>query len=609
VEPWLDWPYQPGPGIIKPDIAMPAVFVNSTVIPSGYSGNSWSGTSMACPHAAGVAALMLERNPTLSPAGVDSLMEMWAIDLGSPGKDNDFGSGRPDALIVVAATPLSEAPDITWVQFYPDPTGDGVLDPGEVSEVAFQLMNGSPLVAASAVTGSLAVQPNAYVSVSDGAGTFTSLPANGGLGDNLDSVFSLDIDAAAPQGYEFSMLLTVTADLYFQKTFDIAGKVGLPDFRTHEIGDVYLTVTDQGIIGYMDQGGGEGAGMGPVGFASDLFVGSFWAGTGPGYVCNRDYNGLGSENYEWVVSDPVPNGRVRDLGATGSDQTFRSIFTDVGHASPLPLTVEQLSMAFATAPHNTFVILEYRLTNNSAAAVTDLYTGVYCDFDIGEDSTDNMGGTDAARNMTYLYQPLGHYYGIVLLGGRTAHNLTVVNNIYYVFPSNAITDANKFGLLSGALTHPVGKTADDWSGLVSSVMNLDANGGQGVVAYALVFGNSLTQLRANADEAIAVYNPVAALGEDTPLKLFRLGQNHPNPFNPVTNIKFTLAGEGPVELAVYDLSGRKISTLVRETRGPGDHEVTWNGTDQAGSPVPSGMYFYRLNAGVESKTRKMMLVK
>ncbi len=609
VDPWNDWPYLPGPGLIKPDVAMPGVGVNSTVIPSGYSGDTWNGTSMACPHAAGVAALMLEKNPSLSPAGVDSLMELWAIDLGTVGKDNDFGSGRLDALTVVAATPTTQAPDISWTRVYPDPYGDEILDPGQVSEMAFQLMNASPVVAAEGVNGMLAVEANPYVTVVDAAGTFPDIPAGGGLGDNLAGTFSLEVDPGAPQGYEFTMLLTVTAGLNFQMTYDIEWSVGLPDFRTHEIGDVYLTITDQGIIGYMDQGGEEGVGMGPAGEGSDLFVGSFWAGTSAAYICNRDYNGLDSETYEWVVSDPDPNGRVRDLGPTGSDETFSAIFTDGGHASPLPLMVEQTSMSFSTAPDNTFVILEYRLTNNSATDIPALYTGIYCDFDIGVDSFQNMGGTDPTRNLTYLYEPLGHYYGIVLLGAATPQNLTVVNNPLYVFPTSAVTDADKFNLLTGTFSHPAGNVNDDWSMLTSSMMSLDADGGQGVVTYALVFGNSFPELCANVDAAIAIYNPVATITEDTPVKLFRLGQNHPNPFNPTTNINFTVEQEGPVELAVYDLSGRKIRTLVRDTRGPGDHVVTWDGTDQTGSSVPSGMYFYKLKSGGDFSTRKMMLVK
>ncbi len=83
VHPWGDWPYNPGNGLIKPDLVAPAVGICSTVPPNAYSGDTWVGTSMACPQAAGVAALMLEKNPSLSPAAIDSLLETTAHDLGS----------------------------------------------------------------------------------------------------------------------------------------------------------------------------------------------------------------------------------------------------------------------------------------------------------------------------------------------------------------------------------------------------------------------------------------------------------------------------------------------------------------------------------------------
>jgi serine protease AprX len=609
VEPWNDWPYLPGPGIVKPDVAVPGVSVNSTIIPSGYSGDTWNGTSMACPHAAGVAALMMEKNPSLSPAGVDSIMEYWAVDLGAPGKDNDFGAGRLDALTIVAATPTTQAPDLFWTEFYADPFGDGVLDPGQTSEVAFQLKNANPVMDATGVNGNLMVVSNPYVSVSDGSGTFTNIPAGGGVGDNLAYTFSLDVDPSSPQGYEFEMRLTVTSGLYFQKTFDIYGAVGLPDFRTHEVGDIYLTVTDQGIIGYMSQGGGGGEGMGPDGGKSDLFVSSFWAGTSPSYICNRDYNGLGAETYEWVVSDPEPNGRVRDMGPSGSDETFHAIFTDGGHATPTPLVVEQTTLAFTVAPHSNYVIIEYRVTNQSATAIPALYTGVYGDFDIGEDSTQNMGGTDPGRKMTYLYEPLGNHYGIVLLGNRASQNLTMVNNPLYVYADFMVSDQNKFDLLTGTLNHPIGKFNDDWSMLNSAVLSLEADGGQDMVAYALVYGSNLAELQTNADAAIAAYNPVAPVTGETPIKIFHLGQNHPNPFNPLTNISFTVDKTENIDLTVYDVSGRRIRTLVRGSVEAGDHSATWDGTDHAGARVPSGTYFYKLRSGSTTETRKMMLVK
>ncbi len=99
--PYNDHPYPPG--LVKPEISAPGTDVNSTTYGGGYSGDSWSGTSMATPHVAGVVALMLEANPALSPDDVQQLYESVAIDLGSPGKDNDFGWGQTDAVACVDA--------------------------------------------------------------------------------------------------------------------------------------------------------------------------------------------------------------------------------------------------------------------------------------------------------------------------------------------------------------------------------------------------------------------------------------------------------------------------------------------------------------------------
>jgi len=81
-------------------------------------------------------------------------------------------------------------------------------------------------------------------------------------------------------------------------------------------------------------------------------------------------------------------------------------------------------------------------------------------------------------------------------------------------------------------------------------------------------------------------------------------QNHPNPFNPVTTIKFSLPEPGRVELVVFDLQGRRVATLADGELGAGDHQITWDASDQA-----SGVYFYRLIAGDVQETRRMILLK
>jgi hypothetical protein len=95
--------------------------------------------------------------------------------------------------------------------------------------------------------------------------------------------------------------------------------------------------------------------------------------------------------------------------------------------------------------------------------------------------------------------------------------------------------------------------------------------------------------------------------KDVPL-VSRVG-NYPNPFNPQTTISYELGASAPVELAVYDIRGRKVRSLVRGEVQAGYQSVTWNGTDDSGRTVASGVYFYRLRVGDKIVTRRMVLVR
>ena len=83
----------------------------------------------------------------------------------------------------------------------------------------------------------------------------------------------------------------------------------------------------------------------------------------------------------------------------------------------------------------------------------------------------------------------------------------------------------------------------------------------------------------------------------------------PNPFNPQTTIEFELAQDGPCELALYDLQGRLVRTLIAEHRQAGPNAAIWNGLDDRGRRAASGVYLARLRAGVETDLLKVTLVK
>lgn len=87
-------------------------------------------------------------------------------------------------------------------------------------------------------------------------------------------------------------------------------------------------------------------------------------------------------------------------------------------------------------------------------------------------------------------------------------------------------------------------------------------------------------------------------------KKSHLYQNNPNPFNPVTKVKFDLQQNGWVTLEVYDINGRKISTLVNENKTAGSYNVILNGSE-----LPSGVYFYKLEAANFKQTRRMVIIK
>lgn len=92
---------------------------------------------------------------------------------------------------------------------------------------------------------------------------------------------------------------------------------------------------------------------------------------------------------------------------------------------------------------------------------------------------------------------------------------------------------------------------------------------------------------------------------------FRLAQNHPNPFNPKTVIRYTLAGDRLIStrLEIFNSLGQRVRTLVEATQSAGVYAVEWDGRDDQGQKVSSGVYLYRLMAGDFTKTRTMLLVE
>lgn len=130
------------------------------------------------------------------------------------------------------------------------------------------------------------------------------------------------------------------------------------------------------------------------------------------------------------------------------------------------------------------------------------------------------------------------------------------------------------------------------------------------VALLLSGGTAEARVSLGVSGLLAIDTVTAVNDEaNAPPPATTLAAIYPNPFNPRAVIGFDLAETGPLELAIYDLSGRLVRVIDSGTRSAGRYQAHWNGQDDAGQAVPSGIYFCRLKSELGSQTRKLTLAR
>ena len=128
-------------------------------------------------------------------------------------------------------------------------------------------------------------------------------------------------------------------------------------------------------------------------------------------------------------------------------------------------------------------------------------------------------------------------------------------------------------------------------------------------------GASREEIRATVSEMLKGYgillpeNTENSTSKDTPAKSQIKTGNYPNPFNPQTEIAYSLPEDCYVKLTIYNIQGQKVKQLLDEYQSAGTKEVVWDGCDENGEKVASGIYFYRIEAGPNSATKRMVLLK
>jgi hypothetical protein len=591
------------------DIAAPGENVRST-FHNGVTG-IFSGTSQATPLVAGVIALVKTLHPDWLGIQAVEQVRITAdnIDNVNPAFAGKLGRGRVNAFkaVTVSDLPSIRIKDVRFI----DANANGVIQPGESVQLRINLIN--YLAPASNINVTL-IENDPFVALTNSNATLPSLGTLESTATPLS--FAFNVTSAAPSGRRLDFTLKFSTGGF--EDIDRFDLIVQPTFGNMDVNNVDVSLTGIGRIGFATTETNppiDGIGFSFNNGPNVLFEGALMAGTGPTRISNAA-RGIGQDVTRVFDRDFVTttDGQLQIITpGLLSDQESFAVFEDRVSNTPMNISIAQESFAMIAAPNDDFILLRYTIENLGATALDNFHFGLYFDWDLGLTQNEvfqNQASYDAARKMGIVSVPtMSTLVGVAALSSSQVHYRAINNTS--INDSNGFTDAEKWQALSSGLTATTAGPADVSQVIANGPFSIAPN--QSIhLEYAMLAGASLSDLRANADAAIALAQQLFATSVSEPPAVpteYSLKQNYPNPFNPSTEIRYELARSGSVELAVYNLLGQKIRTLVNQTQPAGVYSAQWDGQDDFGRAAASGVYLYQLTAGDFKETRKMLLLR
>lgn len=634
----------------KPEVVAPGENVTTRNLFNQFT--TVSGTSFATPMTAGVLALMRSKDPTLTPEEAKTILLETARDLGPAGDDNDTGRGLIDAAAALARVDAPAQPLARLVGFRAAAAALGKLVPAGIEDALVLRPGGthalSPVLtnhgAAIPATTATLSSPTAGVTV-----TRATIPlAAAGTGEAIDpgsESFEVRLDGGLAPGSDVVLELAVQGASI--GPFRLIVKSGQPvarEFATHDEGDVRLTVTNFGGLGFytgLHQSGfrllGDGFRFPPEG-PNWLFHGGFLTGVAEDRLSDDVPYGEDTQNAtDWF---PLPGAELVEDRAFDGERIV-AVYDDRHALQPLGLRVRQESFAFGDAGAS-FVIVQYVLTNTGSQSLGGVRAALFADWDLpdGGGAPAETAGWDPGRRLGFVEgtgaQPaLGVVWlddvSIAQVGYAATTRDEIVESVLGSLAASRtvggaeapdvfageFSDAEKWDLLtSGQSRTTVTEPADVYQLIGRGPLTIAA-GATDTVAVALVAGADRAALQTVAETARAVYFE-RILGQEPPgpgpaPDEVELGQNFPNPLRAggVTTIPFGVpeaSAGGRGRLVVYDLLGRPVRTLLDGAVNTGEQSVSWDGRADSGAAVAAGVYVARLSVEGAERTIRILVV-
>ena len=291
------------------------------------------------------------------------------------------------------------------------------------------------------------------------------------------------------------------------------------------------------------------------------------------------------------------------VGASGSNRAILSYYsgTTVGHTPITSSGNQKVALRFTPITSGKLASVTVNIyggtsaisgTGNLKVTATQSITG----------STAFIPGTPIGNSVLIPFGSLSPGVANVIDFSSAGVSVTAGTDFQIVLENTKSTDTLQL-LLDNNASSNINRTSSyriGANGVLGWYNRADPN-------YTSPYTPTYYNLFISAEIAVAVTD-VERISNALPTS-YMLRQNYPNPFNPNTNIEYSIPVKGLVKLQIFDILGRSIATLVDVVQDAGVYQTMWNGKTNNGTEISSGVYFYRLESGIFSKTERMLLLK
>ncbi len=575
------------------DVCAPGDNVNST-----WPGNFYitsTGTSMSSPIVSGAAGIVKHQFPSFNGLQIAERLKVTSDNIypSNPAYLNKLGAGRIN-LYRALTDPAS--PSVVMVSKTVTDHNDLSFINGDTLFITGTFVNYLSPTSALNVT----VTPlSSYAITIDNT---TSLGVINTLASKTNSVdpFSFKLTGAIPinQGIDFE--ITMNDGTYQSKQF-FTVYINV-DYINIDINDVSTTATSKGKIGYNQDAQTQGLGFRynntDLLYEAGLMIGS---DTTKVSDCVRGINPGSTSDIDFSTINRI----VLQTPSFKSDFDTKTKINDNLSISPLPVTIEQNTYAWATVPNTQFVIWEYVITNTHATdTIKNMYAGIFADWDIdGGTFSQNRSAYDASTKMGYSYYTAngGKYGGIKLLTHTAPPNFYAVDHI--AGGNGGLDLANGFDTKEKYLSLSNQRLAAGVSGAGVDVINVMSSGPfiiaptqSVIVAFAIIGGDSLQNLISAANQAQIKYD-----GDPTGIANFTESNDGYTIFpNPTKNsIIISQTSKKFTTCEIYNLNGQLLNT----------QKIDSNYQNIDLSSYSEGVYILKLDGKEASSFKKVVLVK